>query len=260
MKPKFSLITVCLNAESTIADTLESVVMQTFTDFEHIIMDGGSNDKTLICIHDFMVSHPEYSNRVKLYEQSNSGMYQAINQSIGLASGEYIGLLHADDMFRDKYAFESISQALTRDGIQGVYSNLVYVSKVNCDRTVRRWYAGQLNSRSLYLGWMLPHPTLYLSASLYSKIGFYREDLPIAADYEFIIRLLMVVQRNDLCYLDQYTVAMRLGGVSNRLTSLATIFVQDFAALRMNGVGVLLSCWIVLVKKIRKLIQFFGIV
>ena len=84
----FSIITPCLNARSFIAEAIESVLAQQIPDVEHIIMDGGSTDGTLEILkkypHLVVVSGPDH------------GMYDAINQGIGISNGEWIGLLNAD--------------------------------------------------------------------------------------------------------------------------------------------------------------------
>jgi glycosyltransferase involved in cell wall biosynthesis len=89
--PCVSVVTVCFNAEKTIGQTLESVASQTYPNVEHVIVDGGSTDHTLDVVKKFerpglvWISGPD------------RGMYDAMNKGIGLASGQIIGILNADD-------------------------------------------------------------------------------------------------------------------------------------------------------------------
>ena len=91
---KISIITICFNSEKTIFKTLESVKKQSFSNIEHIIIDGASNDKTLeIC--------KEYSNSIKIISEQDNGVYDAFNKGLKLARGEVIAFLNADDYYLD---------------------------------------------------------------------------------------------------------------------------------------------------------------
>ena len=99
---KFSIITVCLNSEKTIAYTLNSVLNQTYKNIEHVIVDGGSNDKTLKIINNY-----PFKNK-KVFKISTKGIYGAINKGIEKATGQYICVLHSDDIFHNNEVIKKV--------------------------------------------------------------------------------------------------------------------------------------------------------
>ena len=90
--PKISIVTPCFNSAKTIRETLQSVASQDFRDWEHIVIDGASNDGTLGILKDF--SH------LQVVSEKDSGHYDAMNKGIARCSGDYIVILNADDCFR----------------------------------------------------------------------------------------------------------------------------------------------------------------
>ena len=137
--------------------------------------------------------------------------------------------------------------------VDAVYGDLVYVSRTNPARVVRHWHSGRWNRRRLRFGWMPPHPTLYVRKGLIDILEGFDERLRIAADYDFMLRLL---RRTDIhvAYLNQVMVRMRTGGVSNR--SLGMLWHksrEDLIALRRNDLG---GWFTLLCKNARKLPQF----
>lgn len=94
---KFSLITICLNPGDKLRKTLESAMCQSFRDFELIIKDGGSTDGSLDTIRDFL-----QDDRVKLFEEKDKSIYDAMNQAVGHAGGEYVFFLNCGDLLYDE--------------------------------------------------------------------------------------------------------------------------------------------------------------
>ena len=91
---KLTILTVCYNSDATIRDTLESLVCQTDHDFEYIVVDGASKDRTLEIIK-------EYEDRLpmRLLSEPDNGLYDALNKGIRMASGDVVGLLNSDDYY-----------------------------------------------------------------------------------------------------------------------------------------------------------------
>ena len=89
---KLSIITICYNSESSIKNTIRSVEEQVFNDFEYIIIDGGSSDKTLEIIK-------QHSIIDKVISEPDDGIYDAFNKGIQNAKGEIVGVLNSDDTF-----------------------------------------------------------------------------------------------------------------------------------------------------------------
>lgn len=93
MDIKITIITVCFNAEQTLRETIQSVLGQTFQDYEYLIIDGNSSDKTLDIVKEYK------SDKIKLYSEDDRGIYNAMNKGIAKAKGEYLYFLNAGDSF-----------------------------------------------------------------------------------------------------------------------------------------------------------------
>lgn len=94
-KVTFSVITVCYNAEKVIQETIESVLKQTWKDFEYIIVDGASTDKTI----DIVSQYARSEKRLIWYSEPDNGIFHAMNKGIRYASGDFLIFLNAGDRF-----------------------------------------------------------------------------------------------------------------------------------------------------------------
>ena len=160
---KFSIITTTYNSSNTVNDCVNSVLYQTYKNREHIIIDAESTDGTVeyckknINLFSVFVSRPD------------DGIYYGLNEGIGYASGDVIGFLHSDDMYFNDDVLEKIAEAFERDSsICAVYGDLIYVSKLDSNKIIRHWKSRSFNKRMLRLGWMPPHPTLYVRKEWYA--------------------------------------------------------------------------------------------
>ena len=98
---KVSIITISYNSSKTIKETLDSVINQTYKNFQHIIIDGGSEDETLnIC--------KKYLHIYKIISEKDKGVYDAFNKGLKIANGEIIGFLNSDDIFYDENSLKTI--------------------------------------------------------------------------------------------------------------------------------------------------------
>ncbi len=206
---KVSIITVCYNSASTIEDTILSVANQTHQNIEYIIVDGNSKDATVEIIkkHSATVT--------KWISEKDKGIYDAMNKGLEMASGDIIGILNADDVFANNEVIKNIVNYFTHEKIDALYADLKYVQRDDITKVIRFWKSGEYREGKFYNGWMPPHPTLYLRKSIYQKYGNYRTDMPSAADYELMLRMIHV-NKIRLAYYPQVTVLMREGGLSNR--------------------------------------------
>jgi len=208
---KISLITPSYNSAATINDTLESVKNQAFPDLEYIIIDGASTDKTLDIIKNY-----QENLKIKLVSERDRGIYDAMNKGVNLATGEIVGIINADDFYKNNDVLKKVSIIfITRPEIDAVYGDLEFFKSTDLKKIVRFWPAGKYNEKKLANGWTIPHPTLFLRREVYKKYGGFRTDLAIAGDYEFILRLLKK-EKIKVFYLPETLVCMRTGGASGR--------------------------------------------
>lgn len=207
-KPRITVITVCYNSAVTIRDTLESIAAQSYKNFEHIVVDGGSTDDTLAIIRGW-TKHP-----VRLISEPDNGIYDAMNKGIALAGGEYIGMLNSDDYFASPSALEIIAARLGASDVDAVFSCLDIVDPANLQRVLRKYRISDFSPFMLRIGVMPPHPTFYCRKSCYEQAGQYRTDYSIAADFEMLVRLLL---KHHITweFIDEVTVKMRSGGLSS---------------------------------------------
>jgi len=181
---KVSIITAVYNNSDTILDTIQSVIAQDYNNIEHIIIDGASTDGTL----DLLGAYHEKLDKV--ISEEDNGIYDAINKGIQQASGDIIGVLHADDMFYSSSVISDIVKAFQQDEVACTYGDLIFIDRENKNNIVRTWRAGSLKPRAFEYGWMPPHPTFFVKKDCYDQFGHYDTDLTTAADYELMLRYL----------------------------------------------------------------------
>lgn len=122
---KISVITVCWNAETTIERTLLSIVNQTVSDFEYIIIDGKSQDNTMSIIKKYEMILNEKIDNFKCISESDNGLYDAMNKGAKIAEGKWLLFLNADDEFYDNQSLEN-AEALLEDSVDILYGNTMF--------------------------------------------------------------------------------------------------------------------------------------
>lgn len=202
---KISIITATYNSEKTIKDTLDSVLSQTFDDFEHIIIDGGSKDSTMEIVKSY---EKKYHGRLKYISEKDKGLYDAMNKGICLATGDVVGILNSDDVYYDKDSLSKIANAFPSSDI--CFGDLVYMNE-DLSKVMRTW---RTKLGKFERGWIPAHPTFYVKKKVYEEKGNYNLDFKICADYDFMIRALKD-KKYKIAYIDDFLVKMRLGGKSS---------------------------------------------
>jgi glycosyltransferase involved in cell wall biosynthesis len=250
MATRISLITVCFNSEATIRDTLVSVINQSyFENIEYILIDGKSNDNTVNIIN-------EYSHLVdKFVSENDSGIYQAMNKGLSLATGELVGFINSDDIFLDDNVIENLVKSFNNKSFDIIYSNLYYVKKRNTDKIVRKWKSEKYYDKFFDHGNVPPHPTFYIKTECLKKMGLFNLNFNLAADYEFMFRALKKYKFQSY-FVDLYTVKMRMGGATNMTFS--NIFKQNIeilSAWKINNVTI--PFFFIPLKFFKKLTQYF---
>jgi glycosyltransferase involved in cell wall biosynthesis len=245
--PTLSIVTAVFNGVETIAEAVASVRAQQGVSLEHVMLDGGSSDGT----REWLTAHADY--RTRLILEPDAGIYDALNKGFDRATGEVVGLLHADDLFAHERVLAKVAATFSDPEVDAVYGDLQYVRREDPAKVVRQWTSGPFTSGRLKFGWMPPHPTLFLRRSTLERLGPFNLSYRIAADYEFMLRLLKDPGYR-IAYLPEVLVKMRVGGVSNRsFRNMMQKSSEDLRAMRIHGVGGLFT---LAAKNLRKIPQF----
>lgn len=230
---KITIITATKNNESTINETINSVISQTHQDIDYIIIDGDSADNSLAIIKSWQQQYP---NKIRYISEPDNGVYNAINKGIDLAKGEIIGLLHGNDFFSSNNILAQIDEKFSNPMTDMTYGDINFIN--NKGQHKRKYSAKKFTPSMLNIGIAPPHPSLYLRKKIYDKYGKYKEDYIVAADFEMFVRL-MLVHNITGEYIPLDMVTMRMGGLSTQLRHrLYTNSNEKYRALKENSIKV----------------------
>lgn len=208
---KISIITVTFNSSKTIRDTIESVLQQHYDNYEYLVVDGGSKDKTVDLIKEY---EPMFSGRMRWISERDKGMYDGINKGIRMATGDVVGIINSDDFYHRTDIFDIIAKTFENNkDIQAIYGDVRFVNPDNLDKTVRYYSSKRFKPWKFRWGWMPAHPTFFTYKENFEKYGYYQYDYHIAADYELLIRHLYKNSVPSL-YVPEDFMKMRTGGRS----------------------------------------------
>ena len=203
---KISIITVVKNNKETIARSIDSVLSQTYKNIEYIVIDGCSTDGTIEIAN-------SYKDKIDVFiSEPDNGIYDALNKGVFISTGEFVTILHSDDIFFDKHSVLNMAKIIQKNQVELCFSNMGIVNNSN---TVLRYYmAGYFKPWMLRMGWLPPHPTCFIKKSLFNEFGPYSLKYSLAGDFDFLVRIFF---KRDIkwIYLDQITVIMKHGGASN---------------------------------------------
>lgn len=170
--PKLSIITVNLNNAEGLKKTIESVINQTFTDYEYIIIDGGSSDGSVDIIK-------QYADKITFWvSEPDKGIYNAMNKGAKLATGEWLYFINSDDILMPNVLNKIFSEKLNFDFIYGnvkkVPSSIIYAGFFDIEKL-------------LYQN--ICHQSIFIKKRTLEKLGFYNEKYKIGADYAINIKI-----------------------------------------------------------------------
>jgi len=200
-----SIITPTLNCGETIGDCIRAVQRQNYPWVEHLIVDGQSNDDTLM-----QVERAGFSGR--LLVGRDSGIYAAINKGIALARGEVIGILHGDDYYANERVLGEVMRYF-HGGMDAVLGGVWFVGRKSGQGIVRRYASPHWGLTHFRWGVQPPHPGFFLLRERYVALGLYRENYELAGDFEFLLRGMLRGRWRYHC-VERPLVIMRQGGKS----------------------------------------------
>lgn len=205
---KISIITVAYNSSATIETTLDSVQAQGYPKLEYIVVDGGSTDATL----DVVRKYPELV--TQLISEPDRGIYDAMNKGVQRATGEVVGILNSDDFYRHSRVLEEVAVAFAADpALEVLLGDVDFVSDEDLNKPVRTYRATGFRPWMFRLGLMPPHPAVFVRKSTYERAGLYKLGYKIAADFDFLTRVLLI-DGAKYHIAEKQWVRMRTGGAS----------------------------------------------
>lgn len=208
-----SIITVTYNASSTVETTLRSIAKQTWTDYEHIIVDGASTDDTLQKVNSIT------TNNQRVISEPDNGLYDAMNKGIDMAKGEYLLFLNAGDAFHSPDTLSHIASAIISNNRPGiVYGQTDIVDSNGRFITERHLRAPEhLSYESFAEGMVVCHQAFVALARIVEPFDL---KYKFSADYEWCIRCLQHSRKN--VYVDETLIDYLRDGMStaNRRKSL----------------------------------------
>lgn len=208
---RISLITVTFNSGCTLRNTIQSVLSQSYSDIEYIIVDGLSKDNTVDIIKEY---EPLFQDRLKWISERDNGLYDAMNKGIRIATGDIVGIINSDDFYHRNDVITKVVKAFDNNSdIRAVYGDVRFVNPQNLDKTVRYYSSKRFAPEMFRFGFMPAHPTFFTYRKYFEEFGYYKTDYKIAADYELLIRFLYVHQLKSK-YLPFDFMKMRTGGTS----------------------------------------------
>lgn len=211
---KLSIITINYNNAVGLKKTLESVAVQTYTDFEHIIVDGASTDGSVDIIREYVEASPQPSPEGKgrhiiWSSEPDNGIYDAMNRGIRKAKGEYLLFLNSGDYLVDKSV---VGRILPELGKADIIQGNVFLDKVGGE--LRRGYGkSDLSFIEVYEGKFL-HQATFFSSSLFEEYGMYDETVKLGGDTFFYLKALGLGSASFL-YIDQVISVFMSNGLSS---------------------------------------------
>lgn len=253
---KISIITINYNNAVGLKETIQSVVNQTYSNIEYIVIDGGSEDgsKEILAAYKDQI---HYS-----VAEPDDGIYHAMNKGIRIAKGTYLLFLNSGDVLINKKVIQmAVAEGLSHDL---VYGNLVFVN----GEKRRDWIPASILSFQTFYTTGIPHPTTFIHKKLFEVVGLYNESYRIVSDWEFF--LLATCRYNaNYKHINLFITAFSEDGISSNPSNLSRIaqeretvlkthfplFVADYQ--NYNEVKRELKK-VMFIVKLRKMLKFFS--
>ena len=178
---KISIITVCLNCEGLIERTIKSVIDQTYTNIQYIVIDGGSTDNTLNIIG-------KYENKIDvMLSEIDKGIYDAMNKGLAYATGDLVYFLNAGDYLCDNNVLRNVIERFNANSDSDIlYGDYIYYDN-NSEQRCSGYRAGIPDL--LRRGYC--HQTIFAKQSAFVKCGNFNTDYKIYADFDWLLRALV---------------------------------------------------------------------
>jgi glycosyltransferase involved in cell wall biosynthesis len=204
IKPKISIITASYNSEKTIKESMESVLNQSYQDIEYIVIDGNSSDSTVTLLKEAEIL---FDGKMKWISEKDSGIYDAWNKGVKMASGDWILFLGTDD-FLTQDALTKYVEVLQKNPTANFISSrctLITVNKTPL-RTYGKGWSSEMNKYCV-----IAHVASLHHKSLFASKGVFNDKFKISGDYDFLLRCRDIIKPYFINYISAY---VQEGGIS----------------------------------------------
>ncbi len=208
---KISIITINFNNKAGLDKTINSAASQTFTDYEYIVIDGGSIDGSIDVIN-------KYADKITLWtSEKDKGIYDAMNKGISKATGEYCYFLNSGDYFYSNNVLRNVFKNNPSEDI--LYGDVIIEKNGNIEG--QKIHPDTLSNYYL-LTQVIAHQAQFIKRSLFQKFGNYNLQYKIVSDYELFVRMLLKYKVTAK-HFPVYIAVFDLSGLSNDVTQLKLI-------------------------------------
>lgn len=208
---KISIITATYNSCTTVRDTIESVLKQSYQDYEYIVIDGSSKDCTIDVIKEYV---NQFNGRLRWVSEPDKGIYDAMNKGIEMATGDVVGILNSDDFFTSNDVLVRVAKEFDKDStLEAIYGDIHFVKDEDLTKCTRYYSSSYFRPWLLRFGFMPAHPSFYARKEVYQKYGLYDLQFRTSSDFEMMVRL-FGKNKIKAKYIQKDFVTMRAGGES----------------------------------------------
>ena len=206
---KFSIVTINQNNIAGLEKTLQSVAEQTFREFEYIVVDGGSTDGSVEVIGKYESKFAH----LKWISEPDSGIYNAMNKGLRMASGEYIQILNSGDCLAAPDVTEKMLDELEKAGSPSIlYGNMVKCFPDGRQLKDKSLAGQEITLLGMYTG-TLNHDPAYIRRDLFEKYGYYDESLKVVSDWKWYLQAI-VLGGEQPQYVDRDVTLFDMEGIS----------------------------------------------
>ena len=203
-RPKFSIITVTKDSQKYLEKNILSVQNQSFKNFEHIIVDGNSKDKTKLILK-------KHKTKLKIISENDNGLYDAMNKGIKLAQGDVIGILNSDDYYYPKALKIIKNYFLMNPNIDFVFGSVIKYNKIQSGFFPWKiyWTFGFYSTHSV---------GFFIKKESQKKLGFYNTKYKYSADYDLFYRMIVKKKMKGVATKKNEVIGyFRPGGISDKI-------------------------------------------
>ena len=205
-----TIVTCSYNSERTIERTIKSILAQNFDNYEYLIIDGKSSDRTLEIIKQY---EPLFKGKMRWISEKDHGIYDAMNKGITLSKGDYIWLVNSDD-YLESNAMEIVADRIQKKQPDIICGSIEYFSENSDNRYVFKYTPQESENEYRKKRMGIVHPATIVARQIYDKYGLYDSRFYISADMDWFLR----IRENNIPidFIDIKLSNMSDGGISSQ--------------------------------------------